>query len=157
MSRAILVSGKCGIINTNLLDPRKYRRKTFQLYKKLPVSRLYRERSNQRVITITHQCDDAHNRRNGRQIEQAVLLKADRGMIFGKDAFKESGCAALKPRCRRILHLCREFPRAAERIIRMSLNPLDGVWIAIHRLTVESIGEEVTCLWLERIGHSGST
>jgi len=26
----------------------------------------------------------------------------------------------------------------------MSLNPLDGVWIAIHRLTVEFIGEEVT-------------
>jgi hypothetical protein len=85
MSRAILVSGKCWIINTNPLDPRKYRRKTFHLYKKLPVSRLYRERSKQRVITITHQCDDAHNRRNGRQIEQSVFLKADRGMLCGRD------------------------------------------------------------------------
>ena len=58
--------------------------------------------------------------------------------------FEKKGCAGLKPRCRRMLHRCREFPRAAERIIRMSLNPLDGVWIAIHRLTVEFIGEEVT-------------
>jgi hypothetical protein len=44
-----------------------------------------------------------------------------------------------------------------DRIPRMLLNPLNGVPIAFQRVAVSLIGKEVTALWLQKIGHSGST
>jgi len=41
-------------------------------------------------------------------------------------------------------HRCREFLHAGGRISRMSLNPLNGIWIALQRVAVSFIGKEVT-------------
>ena len=53
------------------------------------------------------------------------------------------GKSASDLRCWRFLQRCREFRHTAGGIPCMSLNPLDGVWIALQRMAVAFIGKEV--------------